>query len=172
MGVYMASKTLNMNDLFLFSFNLLIFIGEEDLRSAMTWIVKNVPLSDIVFLTVTLRTLYYGTLILLRYHKNWNQFKFIFHPMVLWPNDLRFNKSLWGKQNFWFIMNRSFSVKRIMKRNLKSYSRFSIKSSEHSNPYSRTVIGVKSLKWFDDIDAKNNILSVSCSSNIGSLHDC
>ena len=78
MGVYMASKTLNMNDLFLFSFNLLIFIGEEDLRSALTWIVKNVPISDIVSLTVTLRTSYYGTLVLLRYHKI--RFKAYFSP--------------------------------------------------------------------------------------------
>ena len=42
MGVYMASKTLYMNDLFLFSFNLLISIGEEDLRSAKTMFVSDI----------------------------------------------------------------------------------------------------------------------------------
>ena len=121
MGVYMASKTLNMNDLFLFSFNLLIFIGEEDLRSAMTWILQNVPISEIVSLTVTLRTSYYGTLILLRYHKislrlffTWRSFSW---PIQGSKSHFESNHSL-----------DSFPVERILKINLKSYFRFSIKS--------------------------------------------
>ena len=48
MGVYMASKTLNMNDLFLFPFSLLISIGEEDLRSTETSMVKVIPVLDTV----------------------------------------------------------------------------------------------------------------------------
>ena len=49
MGVYMASKTLYMNDLILFSFNLLISNGEEDLRSAKTCMVKNVRIRHCIF---------------------------------------------------------------------------------------------------------------------------
>ena len=61
MGVYMASKTLYMNDLFLFSFNLLISIGEDSSlrrtwdRLKLEWWKMSV--SDVVSLTLTVQSI-------------------------------------------------------------------------------------------------------------------
>ena len=150
MGVYMASKTLNMNDLFLFSFNLLIFIGEEDLRSALTWIVKNVPISDIVSLTVTLRTSNYGTFILLRYHKI--RFQAYFSPdgplvdrLKVQKVTLRATKVLIHFKNWTF---KTFFFK-------SCHERISL-DGNHSND--STIVM-----------CKINILSVSWCSNVGSF---